>query len=166
MRGDGGVAGEGNVGESMFHFWGKCTMPIININSDRISYTSSGLCVILVYLYYVGPLFHILGCNKQYSTVEHNFLQVDNSQARRRLYTATNIGCGGRRSCLAACHFVVGFLLMEHQRYSIPKATLVFERYLNIEPVSLFESEGAKKVFDHLIQFCSLSQMLLHRMYK
>ena len=54
MRGDGGVAGEGRVvGVPRFHSWGKCTMPLININSDRMSNTSSGLCIILVVLHYV-----------------------------------------------------------------------------------------------------------------
>ena len=35
MRVDSGVAGEGKVfGVSKFHSWGKCTMPLTNINSD------------------------------------------------------------------------------------------------------------------------------------
>ena len=55
MRGEGGVAGEGRVvGLPKFHSWGKCTMPLTNINSDRMSNTSSGLCI---NLYYVGPQF-------------------------------------------------------------------------------------------------------------
>ena len=38
MRGDGSVAGEGIVaGVLKFHSWGKCTMPLTNINSDRMS---------------------------------------------------------------------------------------------------------------------------------
>ena len=50
MRGEGGVggvAGEGrvNVGVSKFHSWGKCTMPLTNINSDWMSNASSGLCI-------------------------------------------------------------------------------------------------------------------------
>ena len=37
MRGDGDVAGEGRVvGVPKFHSWGKCTMPITNINSKRV----------------------------------------------------------------------------------------------------------------------------------
>ena len=49
MRSDSGVAGEGRVvGVPKFHFWGKCTMPLTNINSDWMSNASSGLCVILV----------------------------------------------------------------------------------------------------------------------
>ena len=37
MRGDSGVTGEGRVvGVPKFHSWGKCTMPLTNINSDRI----------------------------------------------------------------------------------------------------------------------------------
>ena len=62
MRGDGGVAGEGRVvGVPKFHSWGKCTMPLMNINSDWMSNASSGLCII--HLYYAGPLSCILGCN-------------------------------------------------------------------------------------------------------
>ena len=64
MRGDSGVAGEGRVvGVPKFHSWGKCTMPLTNINSDWMSNTSSGLRIILYYLYYAGPLSCILGCN-------------------------------------------------------------------------------------------------------
>ena len=51
MRGDGGVAGEGRmVGVPKFHSWGKCTMPLTNINSDWMSNASSGLCIILYYV--------------------------------------------------------------------------------------------------------------------
>ena len=47
MRGDSGVAGEGRiVGVPKFHSWGKCTMPLMNINSDWMSNASSGLCII------------------------------------------------------------------------------------------------------------------------
>ena len=47
MRGDGGVAGEGRVvGVPKFHSWGKCTMPLTNINSDWMADASSGLCII------------------------------------------------------------------------------------------------------------------------
>ena len=68
MRGDGGVAGDGRVvGVPKFHSWGKCTMPLTNINSDWMSNASSGLCIILVILYYMGPLSCILGC-KDYWT--------------------------------------------------------------------------------------------------
>ena len=63
MRGEGGVAGEGRVvGVPKFHSWGKCTMPLTNINSDWMSNASSGLCINLHYLYCPGPLFRILGC--------------------------------------------------------------------------------------------------------
>ena len=49
MRGDSGVAGEGRViGVPKFHSWGKCTMPLTNINSDWKSNASSGLCIILL----------------------------------------------------------------------------------------------------------------------
>ena len=51
MRGDGGVVDEGRVvGIPKFHLWGKCTMPLMNINSDWMSNASSGLCIILYYL--------------------------------------------------------------------------------------------------------------------
>ena len=65
MRGDGGVAGEGRaVGIPKFHSRGKCTMPLTNINSDWMSKASSGLRIMLYYLYYAGPLSCMLGCNK------------------------------------------------------------------------------------------------------
>ena len=69
-EGDSGVDGEGRVvGVPKFHSWGKCTMPLTNINSDWMSNASSGLCIILGYiilfiLYYAGPLSYILGCNQ------------------------------------------------------------------------------------------------------
>jgi len=44
VRGEGGVAGEGRlVGVPKFHSWDKCTIPLTNINSDRMSNASSGL---------------------------------------------------------------------------------------------------------------------------
>ena len=53
MRGDSGVAGEGRVfGIPKFHSWGKCTMPLTNINSDWMSNASSGLCIILLFILY------------------------------------------------------------------------------------------------------------------
>ena len=59
MRGDGGVAGEGRVvGVPKFHLWGKCTMPLTNINSDWMSNASFGLRIIL---YYEGPVSCIFG---------------------------------------------------------------------------------------------------------
>ena len=68
MRGDSGVAGEGRaVGVPKFHSWGKCTMPLTNINSDWMSNASSGLCIIL--FIYAGHLSCILGCN--YMAVQH-----------------------------------------------------------------------------------------------
>ena len=52
MRGDSGIAGEGRVvGIPKFHSWGKFTMPLMNINSDRMSKASSDLCIILVILF-------------------------------------------------------------------------------------------------------------------
>ena len=65
MRGEGGVAGEGRVvGLPKFHSWGKCTMPLTNINSDWMSNASSGLCInLVIYIIHEGPLSCILGCN-------------------------------------------------------------------------------------------------------
>ena len=65
MRGDSGVAGEERVvGIPKFHFWGKFTMSLMNINSDWMSNASSGLCIIyIIYIIYAGPLSCILGCN-------------------------------------------------------------------------------------------------------
>ena len=38
VRGDGSVAGDERVvGIPKFHSWGKCTMPLMNINSDWMS---------------------------------------------------------------------------------------------------------------------------------
>ena len=52
VRGDAGVAGEGRVvGAPKFHSWGKCTMPLMNINLDWMSSTSSGLFIILFILF-------------------------------------------------------------------------------------------------------------------
>ena len=51
MRGDSGVAGEGRVvGIPKFHSWGKCTMPLMNINSDWMSNASSGLSIMLYWV--------------------------------------------------------------------------------------------------------------------
>ena len=67
MRGEGGVAGEGRVvALPKFHSWGKCTMPLTNINSDWMSNASSGLCIILGYIILVILNYlrgSILGCN-------------------------------------------------------------------------------------------------------
>ena len=57
MRGDGGVAGEGRVvGAPKFHSWGKCTMPLTNINSDWMSNASSDLRITLIICQRVGRL--------------------------------------------------------------------------------------------------------------
>ena len=68
MRGEGGVAGEGRVDDlPKFHSWGKCTMPLTNINSDWMSNASSGLCINLaILIIYAGHLSCILGCNIVY----------------------------------------------------------------------------------------------------
>jgi len=48
VRGDGGVAGEGRVvGVPKFHCLGKCTMPLLNINSDWMSNTCLPLACVL-----------------------------------------------------------------------------------------------------------------------
>ena len=61
MRGDSGVADEGRVvGVSKFHSWGKCIMPLTNINSDWMSNASSGLCIILLYCYIILLYYIIL----------------------------------------------------------------------------------------------------------
>ena len=63
MRGDSGIAGEGRVVDvPKFHSWGKCTMPLTNIDSDWMSYAYCGLRIIMLFIY-TGPLSCILGCN-------------------------------------------------------------------------------------------------------
>ena len=67
MRGDSGVAGEGRVvGTPKFHSSGECSMPLTNIKSDWMPNASSGLRIILCYLYimYLRGSCCILGCNK------------------------------------------------------------------------------------------------------
>ena len=64
MRGEGGVADEGRVvGVPTLHSWCKCNMPLMNINSDWMSNTYSGLCINFFILFTRFPLFRILGCN-------------------------------------------------------------------------------------------------------
>ena len=61
MRGESGVAGEGRfVGVPKFHSWGKCTMPLTNINSDWMPNASSGLCINL-FIYVTGSFKLHLG---------------------------------------------------------------------------------------------------------
>ena len=53
------------VCEPKFHSWGRCTIAVTNMHSDLKFNPSSGLCinlVIYIILYYVDPLFRILGC--------------------------------------------------------------------------------------------------------
>ena len=60
MRGDSSVAGEGRVvGLPKFHSWGKCTMPLTNINSDWMSNASSGLRIVLYYLFILRGSFKL-----------------------------------------------------------------------------------------------------------
>ena len=62
MRGEGGIAGEGRVVDApKFHSWDKGTMALTNINSNRISNASCGLCIRLFIVH--GSLVRILGCN-------------------------------------------------------------------------------------------------------
>ena len=73
MRVESGVAGEGRVVVPKFHSWGKCTMPLTNINSDWMSNASPGLCIYIILfmrvlyfaswgvIIYVDPLFRMLG---------------------------------------------------------------------------------------------------------
>ena len=58
--GEGGVAGEGRVvGVPKFHCWGKCTMPLMTINSDWMSNASSG-CELT---YLLHPKMQLDPCN-------------------------------------------------------------------------------------------------------
>ena len=51
VRGDSGVAGEGRVvGVPKLHSLGKCTMPLMNIDSDLMSNASCGLRIILLFI--------------------------------------------------------------------------------------------------------------------
>ena len=60
VKGEGGVAGEGRVvGIPKFHSWGKCIMPLMNINSDWMSNTS--LACVLTYLFIFGSFKLHLG---------------------------------------------------------------------------------------------------------
>ena len=64
MRGEGGVAGEGRVvGVPKFHSGDKYTMPLMNINSNWMSNTSSGLCINLcyyvIYVIYITRVFKL-----------------------------------------------------------------------------------------------------------
>ena len=44
MRGDCSVAGKGRlVGVPKFYSWGKCTMSLMNVNSDWMFNASSGM---------------------------------------------------------------------------------------------------------------------------
>ena len=54
--------------------------------------------------------------------------------------------------CLATCRFVVGTERRFKRKYS--EAASLFERHLNIDPLSLFESEGANQslvLAEHLL---------------
>ena len=72
MRVEGGVAGEVRVvGKPKLHSWGKCTIPLTNINSDWMSNASSGLYYIVLLFIYAAPLSCILGCKyRLYNEVE------------------------------------------------------------------------------------------------
>ena len=58
MRGDSSVASEGRVvGVPNFYSWGKCTMPLTNINSEWMSNAPSDLCIVLI-----NPITDPLSC--------------------------------------------------------------------------------------------------------
>ena len=64
MRGD----GEGRVvGIPKFHSWGKCTVILTNINTDRMSNTSSGLCIIYLFIYLSSKVTALQDAHKQIS---------------------------------------------------------------------------------------------------
>ena len=67
---DSGVAGEGRVvGIPKFHSWGKCTMPLTNINSDECP--TPPLACVLIILFILCRSFKLhLGCSNitQYKT--------------------------------------------------------------------------------------------------
>ena len=57
VRGESGVAGEGKlVALPNFHSWGKCTMPLLNIQLDWMSNTSSGLYIIYFLFIYMSKV--------------------------------------------------------------------------------------------------------------
>ena len=73
VKDEGGVASEGRVvGVPKFHSWGKCTMPLTNINSDWISNASSGLCINLCYLCYFAS-WGVTGTTNSYLTCTTNY---------------------------------------------------------------------------------------------
>ena len=81
MRGDSSVAGEGRViCVPKFHSWGKCTMPLTNINSDWRSNASSGLCI-----NYVGPLSCILECNNIHRLITWTVQEVYNGNCHHNI---------------------------------------------------------------------------------
>ena len=106
VRGEGGVAGEGRVvGVPKFHSWGKCTMPLTNINSDWMSNASSGLWInlhfyiVLYCIIYAGPLFRILGCNvflknglwRTCQSVSHKNIQTGKIRLAHTITISVNI---------------------------------------------------------------------------
>ena len=98
VRGESGVAKV--VGIPKFHSWGKCIMPLTNINSDWMSNASSGLCINL-YNHLIQPQWE--------STHDHLSLQKQR--------------CGwnnNRRQCLFKLFVYMSYLrsiLYSHFRY-------------------------------------------------
>ena len=132
MRGDSGVAGEGRVVDiPKFHSWGKCTTPLTNINSDRISNASSGLCIILgyiifYYIIYAGPLSCILGCNFLsffLSCYDHDVQQryLANSLSTHRHFSTKLILITTRSSTTNRCLHSFNFTLVNksHSQHSV-----------------------------------------------
>ena len=55
-KGEGGVAGKENlVGTPKFHSWSNCTMPLTNVQSDWMSNTFSGLCILTYSMFFPNP---------------------------------------------------------------------------------------------------------------
>ena len=66
MRGKGGVAGEGRVvGVPKFHFWGMCTLLLMNLNSTQIGCPTLPLaCLLFIYITQVlyFPSWGVINC--------------------------------------------------------------------------------------------------------
>ena len=92
VRGEGGVAGEGRVvGVPKFHFWGMCTMSLMNLNSDRMSNASFGLFIIyLYYLYFASSSWGVINCGCGVNSLHKNvlcssYLTMDNNTSDSHL---------------------------------------------------------------------------------
>ena len=134
MRVDSGVAGEGRVvGVPKFHSWGKCTMPLTNIDSDWMSNASSGLCIILlyyiilyIYIIYAGPLSCILGCNYYLQVQSYTYSKYVSTilVASSSTFKFIIFGIILRRCLMYFWHFAVLTVL---QNFVIPSTSSCFE---------------------------------------